>query len=148
MLWQVSLPYPSKEERLIVTGDEPRSFRVRVVRSGNWWAITVPELPGVFSQARRLDQVEEMACEAIAMMLDVSTEQIGRIEPDIEPPAVAADVIETMHSALATARAANGEATAARREAAQLLRQAGLPMRDVGHLLGISHQRVSQILTD
>jgi len=60
--------------------DETHGYRVRAVRSGNWWSITVPELPGVFSQARRLDQVEAMAREAIAMMLDVDTGRIGGIE--------------------------------------------------------------------
>ena len=65
-------------------GDETRGFRVRAVRSGNWWSITVPELPGVFSQVKRLDQVEAMAREAIAMMLEVDTDRIGRIE--VEQP--------------------------------------------------------------
>ena len=60
--------------------DETHVYRVRAVRSGGWWAITVPELPGVFSQARRLDQVETMAREAIALMLDIDTNEIGRIE--------------------------------------------------------------------
>ena len=45
------------------------SYRVEAVRSGDWWSITVPELSGVFSQAKRLDQVERSAREAIAMML-------------------------------------------------------------------------------
>lgn len=40
-------------------------------RSGEWWAITVPEVPGVFSQARTISEVEPMASEAIALMLDV-----------------------------------------------------------------------------
>jgi hypothetical protein len=39
-------------------------------RSGRWWAISVPELKGVHTQARRLDQAEAMAREAIALMLD------------------------------------------------------------------------------
>ena len=37
--------------------DETRAYRVQAVRSGSWWAITVPGLPGVFSQEKRLDQV-------------------------------------------------------------------------------------------
>ena len=60
--------------------DEAHGFRVRAVRSGSWWAITVPELPGVFSQAKRLDQVETMAREAVSMMLEVDTDQISKIE--------------------------------------------------------------------
>jgi len=131
-----------------MTSDDVQGFRVRAVRSGSWWSITVPELPGVFSQARRLDQVEAMAREAIAMMLDVDTGQIGPIELDVVPPEPAADLIGTMHDALETAREATETAASARREAARALRADGLPMRDVGRLLGLSHQRVSQILAD
>ena len=128
--------------------DEAHGYRVRAIRSGSWWAITVPELPGVFSQAKRLDQVETMAREAVAMMLDVDIDQISKIEVDIVPPACAAALIGTMHDALATAREATDAAALARREAARVLRADGLPMRDVGRLLGLSHQRVSQILAD
>ena len=31
-------------------------YTVEAIRSGNWWAITVPEIKGFFSQARRLDR--------------------------------------------------------------------------------------------
>ena len=47
------------------------SYAVLAERSGRWWAISVPELPGVFSQARRRDQIEAMARDAIALYLDV-----------------------------------------------------------------------------
>ena len=47
-------------------------YRVDTERSGRWWAITVPELRGVFSQARRRDEVERMARDAIALYLDVA----------------------------------------------------------------------------
>lgn len=46
-------------------------YTATCMRSGNWWAITVPEITGAFSQAGRLDQVEGMAREAIALLLDV-----------------------------------------------------------------------------
>ena len=129
-----------------MTTEEAHGHRVRAVRSGSWWAITVPELPGVFSQARRLDQVETMAREAIAMMLEVDADQVGRIEVDVVPPPRAAALIGTMNDALETAREATETVASARREAAKVLRADGLPMRDVGRLLGLSHQRVSQIL--
>jgi len=35
-------------------------------RVGDWWAIDVPQIRGVHTQARRLDQVEAMARDAIS----------------------------------------------------------------------------------
>jgi predicted transcriptional regulator len=34
----------------------------------------------------------------------------------------------------------------AQRRAAERLRASGLSVRDIGHILGVSHQRVSQVL--
>lgn len=57
-------------------------------RAGDWWAIAVPEINGVHTQARRLDQVEHMAREAIALMLDVAPDSfdvrtcVGRSSPN------------------------------------------------------------------
>ena len=58
--------------------------RVEVVRSGEWWAITVPSLGGVFSQARHLDEVSAAAREAIAMMLDVDPAEVGPIDVHVQ----------------------------------------------------------------
>ena len=122
------------------------SYRVEAVRSGNWWSITVPELSGVFSQAKRLDQVEATAREAIAMMLDIAEAEVCSLEVHVTPPATVVEVLKRLGDFVATANEATDAATAARREAAQLLRDEGLPIRDVGELIGVSHQRVSQIL--
>jgi predicted RNase H-like HicB family nuclease len=46
-------------------------YTVKAERSGGSWAITVSELPGVFGQARRRDQIEATARDAIALYLDV-----------------------------------------------------------------------------
>lgn len=123
-----------------------RSYRIQAVRSGGWWAITVPELDGVFSQAKRLDQVEANAREAIAMMLDIDENDVGDLEVQVTPPPSVAHLLEALRSSEATADKATAEVARIRREAAQALRKEGLPMRDVGELIGVSHQRVSQIL--
>lgn len=60
------------------------SYTARAVRRGRWWAIEVPEIPGVFSQARRIDLVEPMAREAIALMLEVPEDSFDvAVEPDL-----------------------------------------------------------------
>ena len=40
-------------------------------RAGGWWAVEVPEVPGAFTQARRLEQVAVVAAEAVADLLDM-----------------------------------------------------------------------------
>lgn len=124
----------------------PRRHRVEVARSGRWWAITVPELGGVFSQARRLDQVDAMAREAIALMLDIDPADVGELDIEVEPPARVVDVLEALKRSEVQAEEARETLVETRRRAAEELRAAGLPLRDVGELLGVTHQRVSQIL--
>lgn len=121
------------------------SYRVDVVRSGDWWAITVPELSGVFSQARRLDQVEDNAREAIAMMLDVDESTVN-VDLDVSPPGNVAALLEALTVATVSATEATEEAARMRVLAARELRDQGLPLRDVGALIGVSHQRVHQLL--
>ncbi len=127
-------------------GKTARSYRVDVVRSGNWWAIEIPDLPGAFSQARRLDQVEDMACEVIALMTAIDESEVGDLDVHVEPPAVVRDLIATLEESVAAAKDAKATEAETRRAVAEKLRQAGLPTRDVGALIGVSHQRVSQIL--
>ncbi|MDZ5447780.1 hypothetical protein U2F26_34610 [Micromonospora sp. 4G57] len=115
-------------------------YTVRCARSGAWWAITVPEIKGVFSQARRLDQVEGMAREAIALMLDVDPHSFDvDVQPDLPEEVTRA---RKARSALRKAEESADEATVT---AARALLAKGYTVRDAGALLGISPQRVSQL---
>lgn len=116
------------------------TYTAQCVRSGDWWAITVPELKGVFSQARRLDQVESTAREAIALMLDVAP---GSFEIIVKPE-VPGEVTQARQARTALRQAERSAEEATRSAAEALLRQ-GYTVRDAGELLGISPQRVSQI---
>jgi predicted RNase H-like HicB family nuclease len=120
-------------------------YTVEVERSGRWWAIRVPELRGVHSQSRTLDGVEPMAREAIALFLDVADEsfdlEVRRVlQPDVER--VVHEAILARSAALEQQRTASAKA----RAAAMALRDRGLPQRDIGRLLKLSHQRVAQLL--
>ncbi|RIW40959.1 type II toxin-antitoxin system HicB family antitoxin [Micromonospora endophytica] len=100
----------------------------------------MPEIKGVFSQARRLDQVEEMAREAIALMLDVDPHSFDiEVQPDLPQEVARA---RKARSALRKAEESAEEATVT---AARALLAEGYTVRDVGALLGISPQRVSQL---
>ena len=48
-------------------------------RSGGWWAVEVPEIPGLFTQARRLDQVEDMVRDA-ATVTSVSPQRVSALQ--------------------------------------------------------------------
>ncbi|GAB2942000.1 hypothetical protein GCM10027280_33240 [Micromonospora polyrhachis] len=109
-------------------------------RAGNWWAITVPEIPGVFTQARRLDQVEVMTRDAIAMFLDVAPKSFDvEVRPEVPP------IVATARKARAKLVEVEKSAEEATVEAARELLAEGYTVRDAGKLLGISAQRVSQL---
>ena len=117
----------------------------RVTRTQNWWAIEVPEFPGVFTQAKRLDQVAVMVADAVALMEDVNAESV---EVTIEPvlPGSVAEHLHEAKSLLKQAARLQADASAMTRElVAELRDEQSLTVRDVGVLLGVSPQRVSQL---
>jgi hypothetical protein len=120
-------------------------YTVSAERHGDWWAITVDELRGVFSQARRLGQVEAMARDAISLFLDVPADSFDlsvreKLTPDTER------VVAAAKEARAAAIAHQEVASERSRAAARTLAAQGLPQRDIGRLLDLSHQRVAQLL--
>lgn len=121
-----------------------RSFTVTARRMKNGrWAISNEEL-GAYSQVSRLDQIEEEMREALAYLAGIEETEVEiSVEPELdEPVSVALD-------RLVAARNAERDATANTRTISaatvQLLRDRGYSMRDIGALLGVSHQRVSQL---
>ncbi len=121
-----------------------KTYDVTATREGDWWIVTVPDLPGVFTQARRLEQVAPLATDAIALWLN---KRVGSVSVHVHP------VIPNAQSLVDAARAARGAAAesatvAATTTSAAVVRLAkvGLPLRDIGALLEISHQRAGQIL--
>jgi predicted RNase H-like HicB family nuclease len=115
-------------------------------RSGDWWAVEVPEVPGVFTQARRLDQVPAMAAEAIALLLDVDPGEVKVEVVSTIDEAADALVREALATKQEAARAAANASRAATRAAQALHRDYKLPVRDVGTIMGISYQRAHQLL--
>jgi hypothetical protein len=122
------------------------NYTIRAERSGDWWALDVPELKGVHSQSKRLDQAPAMIEDVIELLYDRAP---GTYDLKVE---IVNGELRALIELLATARAAaDAAATAARDkqiEVAAQLRDSGLPVRDIGRLLGVSHQRISQILSD
>lgn len=119
-------------------------YEVTATRSGDWWAIDVPGLLGAHTQARRLDQVEHMARELIGLLLDVPEDSF-----DVN---VQAELVDEWARLLRETREARTAADEASERAQRLVRTAvvtlqgaGLSTREVGQLLGVTHQRVQQL---
>jgi predicted RNase H-like HicB family nuclease len=119
------------------------AYRVVARRAGNWWALEVPDLPGVFSQVRRLDKADDSAREAIALRLDVEPEDITvSVEPEL--PDAARRALAQVEEAKQAAQQAADAAQAAMKQAADVLTRE-LSQRDAGRILGVSFQRIGQL---
>lgn len=122
------------------------TYTAKVKRSGDWWAVAVPEVPGLFTQGRNLAEVKTMVRGALELF------------PEIEPDPHTAEVViklatpagEEAAAAVARNRALAEEkeaaAAAATASAARHLVAQGLTYRDAATLLDISHQRVGQLV--
>lgn len=116
-------------------------------RSEGWWSVEVPELPGLITQVRRLDQVEARVRDVAALLTE-------RSEGDFEVSlAVALDPdtateVERQSEVAEAARLLQAEASVRSRSVAHHLASTGLTVRDVGIILGISYQRAAQLLAD
>jgi predicted RNase H-like HicB family nuclease len=124
---------------------KPR-YKAIAVRSGRWWALAVPELEGVFTQSRRLDQAEPMIREVIGLMLQVPQDSFDVVvESQMESMGDLRVTIEDALRARQAAEQAQEASSAGMRRAVRELRSSGYTARDAGMLLGVSNQRISQI---
>jgi hypothetical protein len=121
------------------------TYTVTAKRSGAGGALQCVEVPGAISQVRRLSQADDIK-EAIAFVAQVP-------ESDIQL-ALVPELPEGVQLHLDRARVLRDQAASARREAAtesrlaaHQLADAGMTMREIGTLLGVSHQRAGQLLS-
>ena len=123
------------------------TYEAHVTRDGNWWTISVPAVDGS-TQAPTISDVTSRAKEHVAVTLDVPP---STVEVHLESLVVDGVGI------LGRAR----QVRAAREQAEQLEAQAvghacalahdlageGVPVRDIGEVLGVSDQRAHQFVT-
>ena len=122
-----------------------KRYTVRARRSGRWWALDAEGIRGVHTQVRRIDQAEDMARDAIATLLDVAPRSFEvMVVPEV--PATVQAIVDQATTARSQAAQAQDEAAQLTREAARRLVEEGLTVRDAGALLGVSHQRIAQLV--
>jgi predicted RNase H-like HicB family nuclease len=111
-----------------------------------WWVATVKEVRGCHTQGRTVDQARRRIREALELFVDHADE--AELIDDVALPANARTLLRRVQS---TRKRAEEEAIKLQNstaEAAEVLtKDVGMSVRDAGELLGLSHQRVHQLLT-
>ena len=107
------------------------------------WLVHIKSIPECATYGRTLRQAEARIREALAAWLDRDPDDLeiaSAWPPELEK--VATSVSQARRNAAASAQAAGTETA----KAAKRLDRMGLSRRDTAEVLGISHQRVQQLL--
>lgn len=110
------------------------------------WTVTIDGHPGAMTFVRRLTDTKATAAEALSVFLE------RRVAPDeinvgkIVYPGPAGKLAAKARSARAKAEDATAAAQTAVADAVQALAERGLPSTTIGPLVGVSPQRVQQLL--
>ena len=106
------------------------------------WLVEVGEMPDVFTYGRTLEEAAVNAREAVAVTVDVSESEVELEEHfavggvDMEELASSRDRAQELHEIYLSRQ----------RAAALRLAEAGVSRRDSARMLGVSHQRVQQMV--
>ncbi len=126
-----------------------RLYTAHVYREGKWWLIALPGVAGV-AKARRLADVEMAARrylrtkgepEDAEIVVRTVIDRVGELT-DIGDRAL------RIRHLRADSERARAEVIVLATELAQQLAQAHVPVRDIGTILGISHQRAGQLVNE
>ena len=120
------------------------TYRVIATQEERFWLLSVPELD-VVTQARTLDRAEATVRDLIAVWLDVPADSFAvEVEPRLDDAWT--KLLRETRDARTTADKASARASEMLRTSVTTLHDAGLSAREVGSLVGISYQRVQQLL--
>lgn len=128
---------------------EVKTYRAIYERdTGNQWFVDIPEIQGCHTYGRTLESARKNAFEVAALCLDVEPDTFD-IEDDIRIP-------EEISEALEDARSRQQQALEAQRTASHTIREAvkqlhdkeGWNIRDTAKAIGLSYQRVHQLIHD
>ncbi len=123
-------------------------YDIRLERdeSGPW--VGVCDSVNAVTQANTARGVLAYLREAIALAVDGEVDEVeyGRVEVICGGVEGMTEVLSTVRSARRQLAEVEASARVLTRQAVQVFTAAGLPRRDVGELLGLSGQRVTQLL--
>jgi DNA-directed RNA polymerase specialized sigma24 family protein len=119
-------------------------YLASVERDGRFWYIHIPQV-GRSTQARHLREVELMARDLISTMDEIPLNSF-EVELEIKLPEEVNDELRRAEELRQRAARSQSEAARLSRDAARHLHDQGLTYRDIGQVLGVSFQRVQQLV--
>lgn len=112
---------------------------------GGWWIARVRNVQGVHSNGRTIDEARRRVREALSLAVDDADD--AGFEEDVKIPAALRRLVSSQKAARARAASEQERAMDLEREAAQrLTADLQLSRRDIGELLGLSHQSVQKLI--
>jgi predicted RNase H-like HicB family nuclease len=123
------------------------TYTVRYERDETgWWVATIKEIRGCHTQGRTIDQARRRIREALGLF--VSNPEKAKLIDDIVLPAHARTLLKQVRATRQRAESEADKLKTSTAGAARLLtRDLGMSVRDAGEILGLSHQRIHQLLT-
>ncbi len=121
------------------------NYTVTAERSGRWWVLQALEAPGAISQVARLEQADQIR-EAIAF---VTGEPEDAISISLVPtlPGQSEEILANYRATRERYEEVRAALAATQAELARLLVDVQhLSVRDAGTIMGVSHQRVHQLV--
>ena len=109
----------------------------------NAWNVRIKGLTGCQTYGRSIRQAQGRIREALSLWLDTTPSQLNVRD---QFPAELASVADDVMRARSAAERAGAKAQQQTIEAVKALTDLGLSRRDAAELLGLSHQRVHQLL--
>lgn len=118
------------------------TYTATLYREDGWWMIQVEGVG--LTQARSLDEVDSMARSLVGVMTDTDPESVS-----VRVVRSGLNLLDELDAARVAKDAATEEWRAlARRVAVWAVHELGMTRKDAGVLLGVSHQRVAQLLDE
>lgn len=113
-------------------------YTANVRKGDSFWIVTVPEI-GQVTQARSIEELDLMTCDLIRL---VAGDENPSVTYSYELPPEVAEAVELKRQAAEL----EARAMATQGVAVKKLHELRVSLRDIGRLLGISHQRAHQLV--
>lgn len=125
-----------------------KSYKVTYERDeAGWWVATVHGVPGVHTQGRTIGDARHRIREALALEIGDHAAETAALKDNVKLPSEVRRILKESIKQKFRAEAQKAKAQKIQVQALRKLQQLHLSRRDVGELMGVSHQRIQQLMT-